>query len=388
RVDPIVGPSHYQEPAKYAPPSTKPGTVQFWAEEGTVYFLTALTQPWHAALFAPHLGYYSLIANAATLLATLVPLENAPVVTLVISFLAQLLPAMIVMASRSSVFSTPWIRLATCVALIFVPSAVGEIWLNVINTQAFFAVSGFLLLIEPDAPPRRTTALAMLLLFLGLSAPAVVFLLPLFVIRWLVTRHRSSWILCGTLIFTFLVQVVAHLAVASERTQASWHDWFTGWLTTNVAGAVLYRYPGPSALVAAGILLTLGLLVLGTHRSPMLLVSLSAFIWLSMLSSWFSLRGTSGPRYAYAPTIALVVALLAVVSRAIEPRAARLVAGLMVGAILAGGILTYFRPDPSISPAFPVWAEEVSRFRAGETDELLLWPQWEERSWSVRVPRA
>ena len=47
---------------------------RFWAEEARVYFVYALNNPAGSALLAPHQGYYSLVPNLATWLATLVPL--------------------------------------------------------------------------------------------------------------------------------------------------------------------------------------------------------------------------------------------------------------------------------------------------------------------------
>lgn len=362
---------------------------RFWAEEGAIYFLAASTEPWYVALFAPHLGYYSFFPNFATLIATLVPLQHAPSVTLIFSLLAHLIPAMVVMTSRATVFSNLGVRFATFAAFVFVPAAAGEIWLNTINAQVFLTAACFLLLIEPDAPPRRTTVMTALLLIIGLSAPAANFLLPFFVLRSLVTKSKSSWIMCGVLAFTLLVQIVAHLVDPADRTGTTVAIWLQSWLSRNVADAVLYRYPGPAWLVGTGILVCLMLLVLRSFRAPAPapVVSLAVFVWLSLIGSWFSLGGTSGARYAFAPTIALVVGLASVASRMAEQHKVRIAAAAVIGVILAGGVLNYLRPDSAFSPSYPVWAEEVRRYRSGETDELLIWPQWEWGSWAVQLPR-
>lgn len=53
---------------------------RFWAEEGSVYFLNAYIHGFSSLWFG-HQGYFSIIPNISTYLATLVPLEYAPIVT-------------------------------------------------------------------------------------------------------------------------------------------------------------------------------------------------------------------------------------------------------------------------------------------------------------------
>jgi hypothetical protein len=46
---------------------------RLWAEEGFVYFMHAVREPWLTALLSEHVSYYALWPNLSGVLATLVP---------------------------------------------------------------------------------------------------------------------------------------------------------------------------------------------------------------------------------------------------------------------------------------------------------------------------
>src|SRR4051812_27731353 len=158
---------------------------RFWAEEGTIYFRDALLGSWADALLAPRMGYFSAWTKLATLAATAVPLEWAPLVTVYAALAVQLMVIWIV--ARSDAFAGPVARLlAVAVVLFAVPSA--EVWLNTANSQFHFAlVAAVLLVTAPGALPA-----ALRLGFLALAAasgPVGVSLAPLF--AWRAWRQPS-----------------------------------------------------------------------------------------------------------------------------------------------------------------------------------------------------
>lgn len=72
---------------------------RFWAEEAFVYFAKAQQSSALEAVFARHMGYFSFFANIGGLVASYVPMERAPYVTLIMSFGAQLLPVSLIMSA-------------------------------------------------------------------------------------------------------------------------------------------------------------------------------------------------------------------------------------------------------------------------------------------------
>jgi hypothetical protein len=113
---------------------------RFWAEEGAIYFSYAFRRPWYEVLFAPHLGYYALYPHLASLVATrTVELADAPLVTTSMALLAQLIPVTLILWSKAELWLGPARKIIGILIVIFTLSS-GEIWLNSINSQFFFAL--------------------------------------------------------------------------------------------------------------------------------------------------------------------------------------------------------------------------------------------------------
>ena len=95
-------------------------------------FQYAWDAPWLEALLSPHLGYYSLWPNLATVIAAnLLPLEVAPYVTLAFSVLAFLLVSIVIL-SDAGPFKTPLQKLlGVCIFLLVIPN--GKYWLLTIR---------------------------------------------------------------------------------------------------------------------------------------------------------------------------------------------------------------------------------------------------------------
>jgi hypothetical protein len=203
---------------------------RLWAEEGSVYLLSAMTSPWQQALLAPHLGYYALFANSASLIAWYVGgLLHAPAITTWLAFLVQLLPCSIILWGNSELWEhSPWQRLfalLTCLMLGY-----SEVWLNTINSQIFFALSTALILSlkTPDRPITRW-GLGVGLIFMGLSSPLPGFLTPLYWFRWF--RQREPWRLGLALLLTitFVVQIITTLNDTSTLAVRGIHQSVAWW---------------------------------------------------------------------------------------------------------------------------------------------------------------
>src|SRR5512133_505488 len=90
---------------------------RFWAEEGRDYFAYAFAHGPLAGLLASHLGYYALVTNASAALASVVPLEHAPLVTTAIALLVQLAVSALVLTSVSSLWCGGAATLAIALAV-------------------------------------------------------------------------------------------------------------------------------------------------------------------------------------------------------------------------------------------------------------------------------
>jgi hypothetical protein len=198
-------------------PALLGGDVGFWAEEGSVYFQYAWHHGWRAALWATHQGYFALVPNVATALATGVPLEYAPTVTVLAAASIQFAVVALVAFGRAPLFDWMPARVLG-VALVLLVARSDEVWLNTINSQFHLALAAALILIEParDAGRVRRLALRALLLIAGLTGPGTAALaVPYAVAAW-TSRERERAVQAAVLAVCAGVQATVMLGAAGQ----------------------------------------------------------------------------------------------------------------------------------------------------------------------------
>ena len=357
---------------RHPPLVTQP---RLWAEEGTVYLQAALDHGWFA-LSEPHLGYFALYPNVATFTASLGPLAWVPAVTLVWSLLGHLAPAIVAVTSRVEAIQKAWPIIL--LALLFVPAGGdGEVWLNTVNSQVFFTVGAFMLMMEEELRPARLAALAIF----ALSAPSVAFLAPLFLVRALWRRTRATLGGLGVVAFAGLVNVVANVLTNDRsRVNRDLPSVVEAMLEQGVVRALFPQLPGSHevGLVIVALLVVVALL----SRAPVMRWAVAAWVLLTALGTWFSLLQTGGGRYAFASSVILVIGLASIIVS--KGRWwLRVVALVAVGAILLAGGKNY-RPFHAAGEDWPNWASQV----ASGSRDILVWPEpaWSGHPWVVHLP--
>jgi hypothetical protein len=189
---------------------------RFWAEEGMLHFAFSFSHPWYQALFAPQVGYLNFWPNLATWLATLVPLEFAPLVTTLLAMLVQLIPVGLILWSRSSFWAGWPFKLAFVAVLLFTPLS-SEVWLNTINSYNYLLIATLIILFEEPAQhsPRRWGTRG-LLVIAGLSGTVSCFLIPIFIFRALLEKQRERWVQIIILSVCALIQIALILSYRSN----------------------------------------------------------------------------------------------------------------------------------------------------------------------------
>ncbi|NMC14906.1 MAG: hypothetical protein GYA34_18730 [Chloroflexi bacterium] len=185
---------------------------RFWAEEGTLHFAFSFNHPWFQALVQPQVGYLNFFPNLATVLATFVPLESAPLVTTLAAFVVQLIPITIILLSSSPPWQRWWRKIVGCAVVLFVPLT-HEGWLNTINSFTFFAAITFLILLE-DAPQTASKRwfFRTLLILAGLSGVLACSLIPLFIIIAWLDKSRERWLQAALLSICSVIQLLVILS--------------------------------------------------------------------------------------------------------------------------------------------------------------------------------
>lgn len=380
---------------------------RFWAEEARVYFAYALAAGPLDALLAPHQGYYSLVPNLATWLATLVPLEAAPAVTTAVALAVQVLPALIAATSPAPWADGPFRRIAAVLVVLLVGAA-GELHATTTNSQFHLALAAGLVYLDfaADPGPTRRRALLAVLLLAGLTGVQATLLAPVFAWRWWRERQpvdRAATVLLG-LCLALQAGVVLLAPAEADRFAAGLDPLKALGKAAEGLAKGLLVYPAAGGLGPKTLALPLGWLLAavggaGVAAAAAVQVAilrrgpgrdLLAAAWLVAAVSFLgSRRMAGGDRYLALPAVLVVLAVLAVAFDRRHGRPVRLAAGLAVtAAILSNAWLYGPRMDGMADPGWPAWRDEVAAWRAGERAEPRIHPQWPDAVWTVPLPEA
>jgi len=394
---------------------------RFWAEKGKVYYAYAYANPGWRALLAPHQGYYHLFANLATVLALLVPVRDAPLVTTLFAFAAQALPLAIVLWGTAPPWRTLPRKLLAVLIILLTPSS-GECWLNTINSQFYLALAAALLLLEdPPSETARRWVYRGILALAVLSGPATAFLAPLFIAHAWARRREpetgtQAWIVtAGAMLQTGIV--LTSLEAPPEGVVR-----FAGLSATNLLAVIVNRTivmpiastraaqqaaeamlrlhaSGAEGMFGWGLLLALiGLGFFLCWKQPaqqrylvlasLLMTSLSTISALigPDQTKWILVRPGAAIRYYYAPSVLLMLAFLG--RSDLQPKRWRrpcsLFAILTLVACLTLGAADYrVLMRPFVSPDWPVWRNQVAVWKTRPGHRLLIWPP----PWDMQLVR-
>jgi hypothetical protein len=212
---------------------------QFWAEDGTLFWLGQYTEGWHA-FFTPYAGYLQTAPRLTAFLASFFDVARAP---RLYATAAILLTAWASVTAALSVRPPLMSFLFGC-ALLIPPHSSGEILGNISNTQWFFApVLGLVLVSETENQPvvaANNTAFAFLA---SLSGPFSIIAAPLAVLRFWWRRDLLSVLV----ILGGLVQFVTLLRAYPAPPPSS-----HGTLGHLLQTMVLRSFPPDSTAVLAG----------------------------------------------------------------------------------------------------------------------------------------
>jgi len=378
---------------------------RFQDEEATVFLAFA----WHfpgEALFRSFGGYLNLAANGTTLvLAELIKggvlsLEKAPYFTMLAGLAGQLVPATLIVKSRSSWLADHRHR-AVALLIILVMPTTEEVFLNVMHIQFHLALAvGLIVALQAGDGRTRTWFEGAILFLAPLCGPAAIVFLPLFALRALVDRDSRRWRQFAILAAGGAIQLLffyhstplrgapfdpVNLAVAMfirlvalplGGLNGADHVGFAAATALTEGGPTLWLLAGLSVGVFGAIFLT----TLKNRDDAFWLFAASASVAAISLgfgilsgaaySAFFSL---AGPRYNYIPLVMMALCFLCLASRPNERdrRAPRLILTLM----LFVGAVHFVQPIDTYGEG-PSWRREVAAWRADSTHQLEVWPYY------------
>ena len=373
---------------------------RFWAEEGEVYFLAAFQSGFWKSLFLQHMGYYNIVPNVATALATLVPLELAPFATTYIAFFFQVLVSAVVIFGNSPFWDTwPKKLLIACGIQLINPF---EVWLTTICVHFWLCIATFFILLERpyDASPIRRNFHRLMLVVAGLSSVSSIFLAPVFLFKAWRNRLSEFWIQAGILVIAGLIQVCAlatcllnHEPLASggrfgqNKFNLSeilkFHLFFN--LFKPFSDGIFIRPVSAGILIAvcAGLGLFIIYLFFRTMRDKKYLTIFLAIILVVVMSTLLSINMASSARYGFAPSAMILVILVNESLQSTKKNSCRLAIFYMI--VIMVSCISGFRSSIYYSPDFPRWHEEVMSWRMDTNKPLKIWPQFKGRTWQISL---
>ena len=187
---------------------------QFWAEDGAVFFREA-----HllgiASLVTPYNGYFHTAPRLVALAAEhLVAARFAPLLYFLASLTVIWLVVVLLHLPR---LGLRWPILPS-MTLVAAP-VLGEVYLNLTNVLWILLLAQILLLALPEPGSRRgQVAEVAVHLLCALTGPFVIFLLPVFFLRWYVLRSGYALLL---LVVALVSAVVQGMGLGTSRVAGS-----------------------------------------------------------------------------------------------------------------------------------------------------------------------
>jgi len=161
---------------------------RFVAEEGEFWFKNSYEK---GALFGIfqifyQSGYFNLWANIASVLATYVPLEYAPLVTVYCALFIKLYLIFFILNNNSSLLITKKYKYLASLIILFSPFMVEEIWLNTLTSQAYLTIFSILYLFKLDENKEFLKYLNLVFLFIAaMSSVTTIILFPFFLYNFI-----------------------------------------------------------------------------------------------------------------------------------------------------------------------------------------------------------
>ncbi|MEU5940852.1 hypothetical protein ABZ807_17045 [Micromonospora sp. NPDC047548] len=381
-----------------------------WAEDGQVFFSEAVRQGPLSALTTSYAGYYHAVPRLLAGVAALVPAEAASAVLAVEAALCTALVALLVYTASGAHLASTLSRLLVSVIVVVVPVAQDDTLNSIANLHWYGLYALFWVLIwAPAGRAGRFVAAAVVLLVSASDILSVVFL-PLALLRALrrpdaERREPHAMLLAAALAVGLAVQFAGLLIGSSSRALAP--DPLraaSGYLLRAVPAPLIgERWLGQEITARSLVLAALAWLVVAAAvllayarvvRPGWALALVAALHSAALYVLPVLLSGVATPRYAVAPAMLLVTALVALV----QPRPAGAAVGAMrrsttaplyvLAALLAVVAAVNLRVDNRRADG-PGWSAELERAAAscseGATARVPVAPRGD-RPWLVEIP--
>jgi hypothetical protein len=360
-----------------------------WAEDGPIFVGQALASG-PRVIVEGYAGYMHLIARLGAEVAVLFPLDSIPTaVTIISAFATSLIGSACFVMIETKIRSLA-LRLAVWIVCIALPIMGGEVANNLANMHWYLLIAAFIAT-TVRANSTSVAVIQSVVLFVAVTSDALcLMLLPLLAVRWwLLTskRDRAPAVAFAAGAVIQIAVVISQILFAGGRPIAAARPSgteFVDFYTFRVVLGGLFGTSQSSALLDAGGVVLPGVVLVGvvivlvlasradaTRRGAVLAFTGGSvgFALVVFTVQWDGLSRAplsevfTGGRYVVVPTalllIGLIVAAEAGIARIRRPWAGRLVAILVLAAVVMPTAVD-FRPM-NIRAEASAWTAEVDR---------------------------
>lgn len=325
-----------------------PGALDtVWAEDGAV-FLAQAHDLGAGSILEPFAGYLHLVPRLAAAGASALPLGAADTAFAGVAAVAAGACAVFVFRASSSHVRSLGARIACAAPLVVSPLAGTEVLANVANLHWFLLYAAFWAVVW-RAPSRWESATAAVVVAAAvLSDPFSLVLAPLVALR-LVPRHGRPDALAASFAAAAAVQAAVVVGASGQRRLGE--DAEGALLPLRYAvdvfgrGLAGDRLVGEAGLSARGVavagVVCAGVAALGWARRDVVrrraaFLATVVAVSVAYFAAPVALSGISTPRYAFAPALLAMVAVVVVIDAGGPSRGRERVALAAAGAVVAG----------------------------------------------------
>lgn len=186
---------------------------QFWAEDGPIFFEHAF-HGGSSVIFAPYAGYYHFLLRCIANLATHFDVYWAPTVYVYASIAVTLGVIALLFSPRIHLPYKPLLAFS----IVALPHT-GEVFLNLTNLQWITAIGLLLISLKDDSPHLGDNIIDLVLIFgFGMTGPFIVFFVPVFILRVIRFRSKSSvlWLAVAAVAASIQIEALLHFPSGSN----------------------------------------------------------------------------------------------------------------------------------------------------------------------------
>lgn len=188
---------------------------RFWAEEA-IYFeiFYSLENWWQSFNLLIYPAYYLFLSRLGPSLATLLPLEYAPLATSLFGLFVLLIPLIIIFFTESVYWKS--IKSKLLISLFYIVcSTTGEVWMTSTNIGFIVPIFIFLILIDENLVSLTKRIFYNSLIFIGaISSPIAMLMAPLFYIKYFFSKSGFNRNYC-IIFFVAAIMQLSYYATSS-----------------------------------------------------------------------------------------------------------------------------------------------------------------------------